>query len=355
MRWCYFALLGLLVLLATSCVPVPTVPEPGSGSVTAGGMWVVCEGLWRQSNATLSYLQPGGAVIRDAMTYVNGRGLGDTPTDALVVGDTLVIAVNTSRTIVFVQKSTGKLLGTSALSSNREPYRLAVSGSRMWCTNLNDDSMTELQLNTMQVTVPSVHIGPAPEGIAVADGKIYVACSGLGDLRAQESGAGTLMIVRERDLMTLDTIEGLPNAGDVIADRSRHAIWCAYRNLPSRSDEVGGVALVDSRADTIVRRWELKSPMQLALDSTSGFVYVLHANGVDVIDPARSTTTQVLSHTNTTNSDMWYSLFVDTRQQRLYVGNARNYLIDGELLVFTLGGEQVGTYPVGPNPTSIVP
>ncbi len=345
----------VLILVCTSCIPMPTIPEPGSGTIASGGMWVLCEGQWRQNNATLSYIQPNDNVVRDAMMFVNARSIGDTPSDLLAVSDTLCIAVNTSRKITFVQRSTGTFLGSVALPDNKEPYRLANSGSKLWCTNLNDDSITEFDIRSGAVTVAGVHVGPAPEGIGAADGKLYVALSGLGDLRHMEDGAGTVVVLDQRDLHAIDTIKSLPNAGAVIADAARHHVWCAYRNLPSATDQEGGVVVIDSRTDTVVSHWRFTAPTTMSLDSLSGDVYVLHANGVDVISPTSPISRRIVSHTNTSLDQAWYSIAFDGRTGDLFIGNAGTYLTDGEVLRLSTNGEVRSRYVVGPNPTKILP
>lgn len=314
----------------------------------------MCEGLWRQSNATLSYIPPSGVVVRDAMTYVNGVGLGDTPSHALRSSDTLVIAVNTSRKLVFVHALTGALLGSTPTPGAKEPYRLARSGRRVWCTNLNDDTITEFDLPTMQVVVPSVSVGPAPDGIGAVDGKVYVALSGLGDLRKSEPGAGSIVVLREFDLQEIGHIDSVPNAGAIAVDPVRHAVWCCYRNLASKPNEAGGVVLVNAQADTIVRRWEFTAPTNIAIHPQTGDVFVLHAHGIHRI-AADGTSSVVATHEATTTGETWYSIAYAAASRTLYVGNARSFLTDGEVLTLNESGEVLERYSVGPNPSCIIP
>ncbi len=342
-----------VVLTSASCVPVPTVPPEGQGTIRPGGVFVLCEGLWRQNNGALSYVMTGSA-IRDVLPYVNGVKVGDTPTDMIAIGDTIVVAVNTSRKLLIVQRSTGRLLDTWFTPGEREPYRLATDGSRLWVTNLNDDSVTEFDLSTGDITVTAVPVGPAPEGIAVVNGKVYVAISGLGDLRASEAGAGTLHVMRIGDLQRVTQIAGIPNAGAVVADQARSRVWCAYRNLPSKTSELGGVALIDVRSDTIVQQWLFEAPTRIALDPASGSIYVLHQNGIDRLSAGDSSSYRVVSHSSAQGQDIWYALAFDPRNV-LLVGNARSYVTDGEVLEYGLDGTVFARHPVAVNPTSILP
>ena len=348
------SVLVLVVLVCISCVRTPTAPEEGSGRIDVGGTWVICEGLWRQNNAALSYVQPSGAVVRDAMRYVNGINIGDTPSDVLVGGDTLIIAVNTSQKILFLSKSTGMLLATISTPPGKEPYRLARYGNKLWCTNLNDDSITEIDIPTGTISVASAPVGPAPEGIVVADSMMYVALSGFGDLRKNEPRAGSVLVLHIRDLSVQDSIVNLPNVGALVADQQRHLLWCAFRNYASTPDVPGGVLLFDTQTNTELQRWVFNSPTRICTDTVTGNAFILHTNGVDMLIPGISTSQHILEHKSTAANDVWYSLGYDNVNQHLFVGNARSYVTDGELLVYTLSGQLVDRYPVGSNPTCIV-
>lgn len=351
MKW---LAIGCLVWICTSCFQPPTVPEQGHGTITAGGRWVLCEGLWRQNNSTLSYISQSGVVLRDAMRYVNGVGLGDTPSDILLSGDTMIIAVNTSRKIVLCSRSSGKLIATIPMPGNKEPYRLARYGRTVVCTNLNDDSISELDLNTGTFSIAEKVVGPAPEGIAVIDSTVYVALSGLGDLRVTESGAGTVTLLSTRDLRLLGTIAELPNVGALLADPQRKLLWCAYRNLASKPNLLGGVVVFDAATNKEVYRWQLSSPTRLSLDSATGNVYVLHTNGVDVLNHATGESQHVIAH-RSVSSDVWYSLAFDNNQRTIWIGNARGYVTDGEVLEYNTMGVLQNRYVVGPNPSCIIP
>ena len=335
------------------CVPDPVAPANGSDPLVQGGVYVLCEGLWSQDNSTLSYLSPTGNVVRDVVSvYNSGTKLGDTSTDLVVKNDTLIIAVSTSKSICMVRKSDGKWLGRLSMVSG-QPYRLAMSSTgKLFCTNLNDDSITELDANSLTITVPRVAVGPAPEGIACADGKVYVAISGLGDLRKSEQGAGTVSVLSDYDLSVQTTFSDLPNVGEVCADASRHRVWVAYRHYASQPDSLGGIVEIDTRKDTIVHVWRMKVPTAIAVDSESGAVYVLNETGVVRIESNSPTPTLVAPHENKNGNDIWYSLGFDPIRKLIVVGNARSYVTDGEVILFRTDGTIEARLNVGINPTA---
>lgn len=350
------AMFVAMLLLCTSCMPTPTASDGVLGRLQEGGIFVLCEGLWRQDNALLSYINGDGYVIRDVVgSYNTNTKLGDIATDMISMSDTLVIAVNTSRSLVLVRKTDGKWLGRISTPGVKEPFHLALAqNGKLYCTNINDDSITEFDAATMEITVPSVSVGPAPEGITVLDNKIYVANSGYGDLRKDEEGAGTIQIMSQADLSTLTIIKDIPNVGVIRSDAPRRLVWATYRHFASEPDSLGGVVLIDARTDSVVNRWRLKSPLGISVNALSGNVYVLHAEGVDEIDPRTGTTTRIISHQSGGGNDIWYSIYFDSESRLILIGNARSYITDGEVIAVNPSGMIISKYPVGPNPISFI-
>ena len=80
------------------CVPVPVEPDPITTPLEQPGFFVVNEGLWRQDNATLSYVREGGLAEVNLVASRNPQlRLGDTGSDILVRGGSVYVIASTSR------------------------------------------------------------------------------------------------------------------------------------------------------------------------------------------------------------------------------------------------------------------
>lgn len=340
-----------LAVLAVGCLPTPSGIPVEEGRIDGPGMFVLCEGLWRQDNSTLWFIADDGSVIRDVVGGLNkGLRLGDTGSDIHVRGDTLWIVVSTSRSIEMFHRRSGLWLGRLHFSDLREPYAMAfVNDSVALCTFLNDASIAEFNARTLAVRVPRVDVGPAPEGITVVGGRVYVANSGLGDLRQDEPGAGTVSVLAASDLSMVDTIKGLPNVMNVLEESRTGRVWCTYRHVVSAPDSLGGVVCYDPAKRTIVEHYRLRSPTAACVDPATGTLYVLHAAGVSRI--VRGRISNVISRTS---ADAWYSLAWDRRSSRLIIGNARSYVTDGEVIVIDTAGTVIRRVDVGINPGGVV-
>lgn len=347
-------LLILSALCSFSCVPLPDAPEITSAPLTDGGVWVVCEGLWRQNNATLSYIGPTGLTENDVVEQRNhGLRLGDTGSDILIHGDSVYVCVSTSGTIEVFHRRTGIWKGRIRFDSGREPYRIALlNDSSAVCSMINDDCISEVHLRNLSVRVARVPVGPAPEGLCVLGGRIYVANSGLGDLRKTEEGSGTITILEASSMRTVKTLVGLTNAMSCIADKQRNRIWITYRHLISQKDSLGGIVLYDPVADSIVQHIRFSSPKGLVVDPATGFVYVLHGNGIDVYDHASQKRSTLVAHQSGSGNDIWYSLGFRQSDRTLLVGNARSYVTNGAVIALDLEGNRKFEASVGLNPSA---
>jgi len=338
--------------LLTSCVQTPSDPNGGAETIVPGGVYTVCEGLWQQNNASLSYRDPNGTTLRDAYRSVNGgEPLGDTPTDIVVLGDTLIISVSTSRELIMVHRGSGEVIKRQTIGATEQPYRMALAGERLYVSCLNSDVVIEFDAKTLERTTQNIPVGPAPEGVAVSGQKLYVAVSGLGDLRSGEPLASTLQILRRSDMTVVGEVDSLWNVADVVADPDRQLVWATYRHFASEPDSLGGIVAIDTRADTIVLRRSYASPTRMALDQATGTVYLLHQDGIESIQPDGAWR-RVVGHASSDGNDIWYALWLHPVTGQLYVGNARNYVTDGEVLIYSVQGALVDRYPVGLNPTA---
>lgn len=355
LRVVWTLIIVLCLSASTGCVPTPTSAPEDVVNIGSGGTFVLCEGLWQQNNATLSYIAPSQEVVRDVVSTVNaGERIGDTASDLLQIGTDLVVVVSTSRTLLVLDAASGVKKRAIAMP-NAQPYRIATDGNgTMWVTNLGDDSITEITADGMTVRVPRVVVGPAPEGICVLRSHLYVGLSGMGDLRKDEPGAGTIVVLRQSDLVAVDTITAVPNVADLVADQQRDRVWATYRHFASEPDSIGGVVMINATTRTIDQRWHFASPADLAIDPSTGAVFVLHEDGIDVITDPQMPSQRIIDHTSGGGSDVWYSLSYDARTGHVLVGNARSYVTDGEVIEIALDGDIVRRWPVGLNPTAYV-
>lgn len=354
-------LLLALCVYACSCTKQPSdSPVVILDSAVRSGTYILCEGLWRQDNSTLlRFDATTGVVTKDVFALINpGLRLGDTGNDMVLKGDTLYIAVSTSKTIEILRASTGKWLGRIRLAGVlQEPRCITiVSDSVGFVTNLNDDSVTEFNPTTFTVRTGRIPVGPAPEGIASTARYVFVANSGYGDYRAKEPKAGTISVLDVRTHEEIRLLKGVPNILRLCVSADKRRLYAAYQHLLSQKDSLGGIVEYDAETLQELRRWRMKRPGSPHLSGAGDtLVFLSDARLLTIMLRDADAMPRVVVSNPTAQAsvpDVWYGLGIHPVTGQLWVANVRNYTVNGEVIVFTPDGKLVRRFDVGLNPNS---
>jgi YVTN family beta-propeller protein len=186
-----------------------------------GGAFVVNEGQWSKSNASVSYLaSASGSVEKNLFSAANGKGkvLGDLLMDLDVVGDEVYMILNASNNIQVVEKSNFEWLATIEGLSNPR-YALSYNGKlyvSQWGIGVLG-SVAVIDLETKEVE-ETIEVGAGPEGLMVHNGQIWVANSG-------GYGRGnSVMVIDPSANLVAHTIEVGDGPQQLVAD-ANGAVW----------------------------------------------------------------------------------------------------------------------------------
>ena len=355
-------LLSIAVLMAatisfTSCdddddsktCPTPVIPRYG--------VYVINEGNYSyQINGTLDFLGYDVAKGTYSMTdsifeKVNGRSLGGTPNDALIVGDSvLCIAVADENRVEFVNTTTKK---ADAAVSIDNPRELAYeSGSNYLYVSSYTGKVYKIDMTTRTIAGESEKVGANLEGIAVAGNKLYVCNSFNPDYtynkNVVELNANTL--AKNQDIEVVDNPVDVINAGNAIFILS----------MGNYADKPATVQMLkDGQLSTI------GNATMMAYDAYNDQLYMINApyGGGDkeykVYNLKNGQTTTFL-----TNPDIFspYSLAVNPVNGDVFITSSTknpdtgyaDYTADCKLYRYTSAGILLGTYDCGVNPGTIV-
>ena len=353
-----FAVFMTMFFVACQQPASPPATLPVS-ALNDGGAYILCEGLWRQDNSTLwRYDDSTGAAVGDVFASANpSLRLGDTANDMLLAGDTLFIAVSTSRTIEILRASTAQWLGRIRFDNTRqEPRRLTLfNDSTAYCSNLNDDSISEFDTRSFSVRAPRIAVGPAPEGIAATRRYILVANSGFGDFRAADAKAGSISVVQPETRQEMRILQGFPNVTEILANKEKTRFYASYRHLPSKPDSLGGVVEFDAETFSEIRRWRAQTPSSLCFSATGDTLFFLGARGVLGVNLSGDAREEpFLALENPSSRDYWYALAVRAETSQFWICNARNFSVSGEVLIYHTDKSLKSRFDVGLNPNRIV-
>lgn len=350
---------SITAFFLTSCKDI-TQPQTQGVVPSSRGAYILCEGLWRQDNASLSRFDAVSGMVQNNVVEMANPGLrlGDTANDLVLKGDTMFVAVSTSRTIEIFRTSTAVWLGRIRFAGTRQEPRFItlLNDTTAFVTLLNDDSIQEFNPTTFALKGSPILVGPAPEGIASTSKYVFVANSGYGDFRASEPKAGTVSVIgaSTRDAATQREIKlfgGVPNVRELLVSPDKRRLYAVYTHLLSQKDSLGGVVEYDTETLAELRRWHTKEPLSASLRNDS--LFCLSANGVAVL-PLKQALMSFATLFPAQSGNVWYSLAAHPTSGALWIGNAKNYQVNGEVMIMNIQGQVQQRFEVGINPNSLV-
>jgi DNA-binding beta-propeller fold protein YncE len=336
----------------------PDAPEkPIPPVVSKNSALILCEGLWGMDNSSLHrYDLTTGTIVNDYFESANpGLRIGDLANNLVLSGDTGYIAVTTAKTIERFRASSGLSLGRLILTGNNAPRQICIIDSTTgFFTDLYANSVCEFNPSSMQIKT-NIPVGPAPEGITGWGNYVYIANSGYGDYLADKPKAGTISVIDVQSGQVVNNIPAGPNVIELKVDYKNNRLFAAYYNLPSKKDSVGGIIEYALPSLQVINHWRI-APRSITLSATGDTLFFLANHGVAYVRVNESLSMPQMLMQNIITEDHWYSLAISPDGKSLWVCNARNYQINGEVLVFDIANpvNPKIKIPVGVNPNTVV-
>ncbi|MER3329023.1 MAG: hypothetical protein RIF34_05540, partial [Candidatus Kapaibacterium sp.] len=322
------------------------------------GMIVLCEGLWNYNNSDIYvHNNTTGKTLNSYFKNATGEYLGDIVSDMRVLEDSRIIFTATgTKELILLDYKVPAITSKTAIPYDRAaPRSLTTIGDRYYYTDLyRDEVRSGIISDTLAAPNQVFPTGPAPEDIIAYNGKLYIANSGFGDYRKEVKNAGTLQIL-DPTTGTSEYIYIGPNLVQLSINRTENYIACGYLNTPSQVEkgELGGIKFVDLATNNILREMPLKDFSDVELSESTGAIYYLAEGGLYVFPHINSRAIPQLILENKTK-DVWYSLGIDGTYSELWIGNARNYQSDGEVIIVGTDGNLLNTIQVGKNPRKVL-
>lgn len=165
----YFLSLASMMMgafLFTSCLGDNKNDTTPQTITTTSGAFIINNGQWNKNNGSLTFFD---YKEKSARTVLKNGGLGDTPNDAYLMGDTIFIVGSTDNTIFLVNRKTLSIdyVSTTEEMGDAEGYSpRAITGynNKLYFTTYGG-YVGELNPKTLQVE-RKFKVGSAPEGLA---------------------------------------------------------------------------------------------------------------------------------------------------------------------------------------------
>ena len=169
-----FILISCMILV--SCKPKVVTPPDAKFNI-----WVLNEGVWGMNNGSITAYNTA-TYERDADIYSSankGQKLGDLPNDILLYGAKIYVAVSTSNQVNVMDSKTGVSIKQIAVVTDgtaSQPRQIVSHNGKVYVC-CYDGSV--VKIDTASLAIETVaKAGRNPDGICVANNKLYVSNSG---------------------------------------------------------------------------------------------------------------------------------------------------------------------------------
>ena len=349
----------LFIILLSSCDDMKDMPAPVTLPATpgeTGQLYVLSEGLFNMNNSTLSLINfDSGTLKSDFFLFKNNRGLGDTANDMKQYGNKLWIVVNVSSQVEVMDATSGTSIKQIPFfnGSNvaRQPRYITFYAGKAYVCSFDG---TVARIDTASLNIEAITtVGRNPDGIAAVNGKLYVSNSGGLDIPNYDN---TVSVI---DLITFKEIKKITvgmNPFKVEAD-SHGDVYVVSRGNNSTIKSTW--CRIDSKTDEVVQTFDNLPVVNFTIHNDTAYLYnydfIKSTYWVKTFD---CNTEQIITENFITDSSVLerpFSITVHPTNGNVYLTDARNYTVKGDLLCFNRKGKLIYKIEsIGLNPNSVV-
>lgn len=347
------------VAAACSVEPADVVEPEVKPAARPGQLLVLCEGLWGMDNSCIASLEGGEVVNKWFQVNNPGRHLGDTGNDIILAADTLIaVSVNWSNIIQYVGLSGKAVAATEDIPNNR---KMVSDGRRyLYCSSYaRGGYVAKIDLRSFEV-VGTCSVGREPEGMALYDGRLYVANTGG---YAQTGGGEPETTVSVVDVETMTELRRIdtrcPNLFGKVSQAGR---FLCVNSAGDYYDVAPKTVVIDMQTEAVSvfdfastyscargdRFYTLGSAFSYSDGQGAVEAHTISLPGLEAADglgdyqPAMEVIAQMQSP---------YGIYISPLTGHLYATDARAYTANGYLYEFDERGGQVGRWMLeGINP-----
>ena len=359
----FLFLLALLAVALFSCKPDPT-PTPVDPTdtiqpVNLKGVFVLNEGNYQFSNASLSFYDPEADTVANNLFYkANNAPIGDVAESMALVDGKLYIVVNNSNLIYKVDANTLKCDLTkpfkiSDFYSPREMYFVApnkayvsdLMGMGLWIVNPQDMSHCGF-IETGKTTEKLVPVG---NELYVSNWSTYYIAPNSHD------SYNTVQVIDMNNDVKVAEIEVGKEPNSMAVDKNGH-VWvlCEGRLWDEDYGEKPSLWEIDTQLKTAEKRYEFDATATVLRANPSGDqLYMFYNNEVRRFDIASLAFSESFGIAAEPES-MFYNMAVELKTGDIYVTDAKNYMMNGTVYRYTSDGLLLSSFEAGVIPSAML-
>jgi hypothetical protein len=344
------------LLLMSSCKKDKDNKEEIEGTA---GVYMLNEGSFGSANSEITYYDIArGTTQRNYYKQVNGNNLGENATDLQRYGSKMYCVVSgkdAGQSFVDVMDvATAKTIRRISFNSPTEAYhpRSVAFYKNKAYVSCYDGKVRRIDTASLAVD-GEVALTPYLEGLAVANGKLYVANSDY-----TFSGANTVSIINLTSFTKVKDIAVTINPVKVAAADNGDVYVVSYGNY---STIAGNLDRISSKTDTKISTTPVPGidyNSSIYITGSAAYVSVTDATTFKSVIKAINLNTGGLANnliTDNTTFGILYGLSVDPFNNDIYAADAISYTSNtGKAYCFGADGKKKFSFETGQNPQHAV-
>lgn len=321
-----------------------------------GKMYVLSEGLFNMNNSTLCFINFDKKTLKsDIFSFQNSRGLGDTGNDMKINGNKLWIVVNVSSQVEVVDLETGisirRIPIFDELGKGRQPRFISFYENKAYVCSF-DGTVSRIDINTFAVE-KTIKSGQNPDGITVANAKLYVSNSGGLNMPTYDKTVSVINLATFTE--TKKIIVGL-NPFKLETD-SEGDIYLVSRGNNGNIKPL--LQRIDSKTDEVIQSFDNLPVVNFTIHNDTAFLYhfdyITNNYWVKTFD---CKTEKIISENfivDNTEIERPFGITVHPTNGNVYITDALSYTVKGKLFCF----KKDGTFnyeidDIGLNPNNVI-
>jgi YVTN family beta-propeller protein len=347
------------ILLFSSCKKDDNEPDGEPVIESIAGVYMLNEGSFGSANSEITYYNIGtGTTQRNYYKQVNGTNLGENATDLQRYGSKMygvVSGKDKGQSFVDVMDvATAKSLKRISFNSATEAYypRSVAFYQNKAYVSCYDGKVRRIDTASLVVD-GEVTLTPYLEGLAVANGKLYVANSDY-----LLSGKNTVSVIDLNSLTKTKDITVTANPVKVAAAANGDIYVVSYGNYTTIAGNLDRISsATDTKTSTTpVAGIDYSSSVSIA--GTTAYVSVTDATTFASVVKSINLNTGALGNSLVTDGSTYgllYGLTIDPFTNDVYAADAVSYTsVTGKAYCFGANGKKKFTFETGQNPQHAV-
>lgn len=325
----------------------PILPE----DKVTNGCYVLNEGNFQTNSANLAIYNPNTKErTYNVFESANGRKLGDTAQDMLIYGSKKYIAVYGSQKIEVIDNQDKSIITINKGLDDKalQPRSFTAYQGKVYVT-LFDGYVACIDTTSLAIQ-KEVKVGRNPEGIVVANNKLYVANSGGMDYNKPIGYDKTVSVIDPVSFKVINTIEVIINPNQLVVDSENNVYLISMGNY---DDILNTLQCIDSKTDKVKVIDKFNATTMAICNNTLYAIYGQYEAPKAEFIKYNTSKEEIISHNFITDgtqmgspANTFYKIKVDTYTETVYIISATSKE-NADIYVFNSAGKLSDKFDAG--------